>query len=80
MTQQNLSTKQKQTQGHREQNCGCQGGGGGMDWECGVGRCTPLHLEWIRKEVLLYIVQGTISNLLGQNMMEDNMRRMYTYV
>ena len=31
----NLSTKQKQTQGHREQTWGCQGGGGGsgMDGE-----------------------------------------------
>ena len=24
----NLSMKQKQTHGHREQTCGCQGGGG----------------------------------------------------
>ena len=24
----NLSTKEKQTQRHREQTCGCQGGGG----------------------------------------------------
>ena len=31
----NLSMKQKQTQGHREQTGGCQGGGGGrgMEWE-----------------------------------------------
>ena len=28
MTQMNLSMKQKQNQGHREQTCGCQGGGG----------------------------------------------------
>ena len=35
MTQQNLPTKQKLTHGHREQICGCQGGGG---WERdGVG-------------------------------------------
>ena len=27
MTQMNLSTKQKQTHRHREQTCGCQGGG-----------------------------------------------------
>ena len=34
-TQMNLSMKQKQTQGHREQTGGCQGGGGlGKD---GVG-------------------------------------------
>ena len=25
----NLSMKQKQTHGHRKQNCGCQGGEGG---------------------------------------------------
>ena len=25
----NLFIKQKQTQGHREQTCGCHGGGGG---------------------------------------------------
>ena len=28
MTQVNLSTKQKQIHGHREQTGGCQGGGG----------------------------------------------------
>ena len=27
MTQMNLSMKQKQTHRHREQTCGCQGGG-----------------------------------------------------
>ena len=27
MTQMNLSRKQKQTHRHREQTCGCQGGG-----------------------------------------------------
>ena len=32
MTQMNLSTQQKQTHRHREQTCGCQGGGG---WEEG---------------------------------------------
>ena len=33
----NLSTKQKRTHRHREQTCGCQGGGawGGMDWSLG---------------------------------------------
>ena len=34
----NFSTKQKQTHRHREQICGCQGGGGlgEMDWEFGL--------------------------------------------
>ena len=31
MTQMNLSMKQKQTQGHREQTCGCQGEGWGKE-------------------------------------------------
>ena len=51
--------------GHREQTRGCQGEreGSGVDGEFGVGRCKPLHLEWISDEVLLQ-AQGTISNLL----------------
>ena len=38
MTQMYLSMKQKQTHGHREETCGCQGGGvgGGMEWEAGL--------------------------------------------
>ena len=52
----NLSTEKKQTHRHREQTCGCQGGGegSGMDWEFGVCRHKLLHLEWISKEILLY--------------------------
>ena len=66
MAQTNLSTKQKQTHGHGEQTFDCQGGKGksGMDWEFGVSICKLLHLEWISNEVLLYVAQGTISNLL----------------
>ena len=56
MAQTNLSTEQKQTHRHGEQACDSQGAGGGrrMDWEFGVNRCKPLHLEWINEEVLLY--------------------------
>ena len=52
MAQMNLPTWQKQI--HREQTCGCQGGGGlgGMDWEFGVSRCKLLHIEWINKILL----------------------------
>ena len=32
MTQMNLSMKQKQTQRHREQTCGCQGDRQGEGW------------------------------------------------
>ena len=31
-----------------------KGGGGGMDWEFGVGRCKLLYLEWIHNKGLLY--------------------------
>ena len=36
MTQMNLSTKQKQTHRHREQSCGCQGGGGLEEGRIGI--------------------------------------------
>ena len=36
MTQINLSTKQKQTHGHREQTGGCQGGGEGWSGKLGL--------------------------------------------
>ena len=46
----NLSTKQKQTHWHREQNCNYQGGGKRkcnyqVDGEFEAGRCKLLHLE-----------------------------------
>ena len=52
-----------------------------MDWEFGVSRCKLFHLEWINNKILLYIAQETISNHLGWNMTEDNVRkRMYVCV
>ena len=43
----NLSTEKKETHGHGDQTCGCQGEGGGseMDWETEVSRCNLLYLE-----------------------------------
>ena len=65
----NLSTEKKQTQGHGKQSCGCQkeGGGSGMDWEFGVGRCKLLHLEWKRNEVLLYSTGNCIQSLVMEH-------------
>ena len=38
MAQMNLSTKQKLTHRHREQTCGCQGGGEvGEEWSGSLG-------------------------------------------
>ena len=52
----NLPTEKKETHGHGEQTCGCQGreGGKGTDREFGVSRCQLLHLEWISNDILLY--------------------------
>ena len=35
MAQMNLPTGKKQTHGHGEWTCGCQGGGGGSGWTGG---------------------------------------------
>ena len=66
MAQMSLFTKQKQTHGHREQACGCQGVGdcqGG--WERGevggwVSRCKPLYIEQLNNEVMLYRTENCI--------------------
>ena len=62
----NLSVKQKQNHGHREQIGGCQGGGdwGGMKWEVGVSRCKLLYIEWINNKVLLYSTENYIQYLM----------------
>ena len=43
----NLSMKQKQNQGHREQTGGYQGGGDGrgLDWEFGISRYKLVYIE-----------------------------------
>ena len=65
MAQMNLSTKQKQIQGHREETCGCQGrrGRSGMNWEFGVIICILLYLVWLDSKIT--IAQVIIS--LGVN-------------
>ena len=66
MAQVNLSPEEKQTHGHGEQICGCQGGGGGtgMDWEFGVSLgCKLLPLEWINNDILLYSTRTVSSHL-----------------
>ena len=39
-----------------------EGGGSGMDWEFGVGRCKLLDLEWISNEVLLCTMGNYIQS------------------
>ena len=64
MAQMNLSTKQEHTQTwYRLVVAKGEGGGSGMDWEFGVSRYKPLHLEWIGNEVLLYSTGNYIQSL-----------------
>ena len=65
MAQMKLSTKQKQAHGHRKKNVVAKGevGGSGMVGAFGVSRWQLLHLEWIRKEVLLYSTENYIQCL-----------------
>ena len=74
----NLSTKQKQTHGHKEQTHDCQEGkgGSGVDGEFGVVRCKLLHLEQINNEVLLYSTGNYIQSL-G---IDHARKRIYTYI
>ena len=74
----NLSMKQKQNHGYREQTGGCQGGGGegGMVWEVGISRCKLLYTEWINDKVLLYSTENYIQypmiNHNGKNCFKNN--------
>ena len=74
MTQMNLSTKQKQTHRHREQTCGCQGGG--EVGEFGIGRCKLLHLEWINNKVLMYSTGNYIKYPVINHNGKEYKRRM----
>ena len=51
-----------------------------MDWEFGVGRYEVFHQNG-QATWSYCIAQGTVSKLLGQDMMADNIRKgMYMYV
>ena len=51
-----------------------EGRGSGMDGDLGFNTCKLLHLEWISNESYC-IAQGTIASLLGQTMMERNIKK-----
>ena len=45
MAQMNLSTKQKETHGHKEQTCGCQGWGEGIGWISSLGLTKAFRMD-----------------------------------
>ena len=64
-----LSTKEKQTHGHREQSCGCQGGKGWEEGRIGSWGLADTnyyiqYMGWINKKRPYCIAQGTIVNIL----------------
>ena len=60
-----LSKKQKQTHGHTEQTCGCQGGRGRewMDWEFGSSRCKLLCLDWMSRSSHCGTVETNLTSI-----------------
>ena len=57
-----MGREKKKKKKHREQTCGCQGGGERMDWEFVVSRRKLLHLEWLNNKVLLYSTGNYIQS------------------
>ena len=56
-----------------------EGGGGGMDWEFGVSRCTLLYIEWINNKVLLYSTGRIQCPMINYNGKEYEKECMYMY-
>ena len=80
----NLSTELKQTHKHREQPCSCQEG---REWEEGVGWTENLGLVdpnyYIQngQKIRPYcIAQSTLTNLLGQTIMKNNIKKKNAYI
>ena len=82
MTQTNVSRKQKKSHRHREQTCGCQGGGsrGGMDWEFGVSRCKLVYIEYINIKVLQYRAGNYIQYPVVNHNGKEYKKRIYKCV
>ena len=76
MTQMNLSMKQKLTHRHREQTCGCQGGGGQV-LKSGTSRYKLLYIGWINNKVLVYstgnYIQYLVINHNGKNIKQSSL-------
>ena len=70
----NLFTEQKQT--HIENRpCGCQGRGGGKDWEFAISRYKLLYIEWINNKVLLY----STGNYIQYPVINQNSKKEHPY-
>ena len=76
MTQINISTKHKQTHRHKEQTCGCHGGG--IDWEFRINIYTLLYIKYIVNKVLLYSTGNNIQYpMINHNGKENEKEYIY---
>ena len=57
-----------------------RGGGGGKDWEFGVGRCKLLHLEWINNKVPMYSTGNYIQYPVISHNGKEYEKIMYVFV
>ena len=73
----NLSRKQKRTQRHTEQTCGCQGGG--KYWESGINRCTLLYTGCINSKVLLHSTGSYIQHPAINHNGKEYFKTVYMY-
>ena len=80
MTQMNLSMKQKQNHGHREQtgDCPVEGVGGEMEWEVGISRCELLYTEWINNKVLMYSTENYIQYLMIKHSRKEHKKNIHS--
>ena len=78
----NLSTKQKQDHGHREQTSvvKAEGVGGGMEWKVGVSRCKLLYIEWINNKALLYSTENYIQYPMINHKGKEYKKGIYVYI
>ena len=65
--------KTEKDHSHGEQTCGCQGLGEGVGWTESLGLVDANYYIWNGKAMESYCTAQ--KNLLGWNMMEDNMKK-----
>ena len=56
------------------------GGGEGMNWKFGVGRCKLLHLEWINNKVPMCSTGNCIQHPVENHKGKEYKKRMYVCV
>ena len=76
MAEMNLSIEKKQTHGHGEETCSCQGEGGGVGGTGSLRLVDANYCIWNEYPMRsCCIAQGSVSKHLWWNMIEDNVRK-----